>query len=51
MADVSSSPKGEPWHFAVPHFDGEPKPMVVLQAIRVGFLDFCAFLIAFSIAQ
>jgi hypothetical protein len=50
MAAISSSPSGEPWHLDVPHLVGAPKPILVLQAIRVGLSDFCALAMAFSIS-
>ena len=42
---TSSSPSGEPWTDDFPCLFGDPKPILVLQEINVGFLDFWAFLI------
>src|ERR1700691_2360187 len=37
----SSAPSASPWALAVPALVGAPKPIVVLQAINDGLLDFC----------
>ena len=41
---ISSKPKGLPWEDAFPDLFGDPKPIVVLQDITVGFFAFCTFL-------
>ena len=46
---ISSSPRGAPWDDALPDLFGDPKPIIVLQDIIVGFFDLCAFLIACEI--
>ena len=38
-ACASAAPKGAPWEEAVPAFVGAEKPMMVRQAISVGFLE------------
>src|SRR6185437_15917614 len=47
---ISSAPSGEPCAEALPDLVGAPKPMMVLQAIRTGRSEFCAFAIADAIA-
>ena len=47
--EISSSPKGEPWDDAFPDLFGEPKPITVLQDIKVGLLDLDALEIALEI--
>src|SRR2546422_7597765 len=47
---ISSTPRGEPWHFSVPALLGAPKPMTVRQAISDGRSQACAAAIAFAIA-
>ena len=42
-------PKGDPCDEALPDLFGDPKPIIVLQDIIVGFLDFDAFVIALDI--
>jgi hypothetical protein len=37
-AAISSAPSGEPWTLWVPCLFGAPKPMIVLQAIKVGLV-------------
>src|ERR1700692_1462934 len=46
----SSGPSASPCALLVPALVGAPKPMVVLQAISDGLLDFCARVIAAAIA-
>ena len=46
---TSSSPRGEPCEDAFPDLLGEPYPIVVLQEINVGLLDFEALVIALEI--
>ena len=46
---TSSSPSGAPCVFSVPARFGEPKPIIVLQAINDGLFVFFAFSIAFDI--
>ena len=49
VSSISSRPKGAPWADDLPCLFGEPKPILVLQAINVGLLDFWALEIAFDI--
>ena len=46
----SSAPSASPCALAVPALVGAPKPIVVLQAISDGLVDFCARVIAAAIA-
>ena len=46
---TSSSPSGAPCVFSVPARFGEPKPIIVLQAINDGLFLFFAISIAFDI--
>src|SRR3981081_1302921 len=46
----SSAPSASPCTLAVPALVGAPKPIVVLQAIIEGLLDFCARVIAAAMA-
>ena len=48
---ISSGPSGEPWAVLVPALVGAPKPIVVLQAIRVGLSDCWAVSMALAIAS
>ena len=47
---ISSSPNGLPCEDALPPLFGDPKPIVVLQEIAIGFFDFWAFFKALNIS-
>ena len=47
--NISSFPNGEPCDDAFPDLFGDPKPITVLQDIKVGFLDLDAFEMALEI--
>ena len=51
VATISSAPNGAPCVFDVPPKFGAPNPIVVLQAIIDGFLDFLLLIIASSISS
>ena len=48
---ISLSPNGAPWTLLVPWKFGEPNPIFVLHAIKLGYLLFLARLIVFSISS
>jgi hypothetical protein len=51
VAAISSAPSGEPCALLVPALVGAPKPMVVLQAIKVGLSERLAASMASAIAS
>ena len=48
---ISSSPSGDPWEDALEDLLGEPKPIVVLKFINVGFFDLRLLSIFFLIFE